>query len=211
MFLFTIIISTQRPRQDIDLSGNYLGSPFKHPYLYSKQEKKEDFRYQKWRDDWGRNFYWRSFLQVFLLQSLLIIVVMAPVLIVSYSPDSSWSWPVTAGIFVWFVGFIYETVADLQLFIFSIRKRKGQEIMKTGLWKYSRHPNYFGEIVVWWGIYICVLPLNCSLLLAISPLTMTYLLLFVSGVPMLERRYENHLEYQAYKKNTPAILPKWSQ
>lgn len=179
-------------------------------YIFVRnRNKREDFRYQNWRKEWGRDFYWRSFLQVFFLQTLLIIVVMSPVLASVYLTDDSWSWITTVGILVWLFGFLYETVADMQLYFFIKGRKTSHEIMKTGLWKYCRHPNYFGEILVWWGIYICVLPLEYGVFFVIGPVTITCLVLFVSGVPMLEKKYENHQEYQLYKRNTPVIFPRW--
>lgn len=80
--------------------------------------------------------------------------------------------------------------------------------MQRGLWKYSRHPNYLGEIIMWWGIFIAVLPLPYSYLAMASPLAITILLVFVSGVPMLEKKYEHNPAYQAYKKHTWALIPK---
>jgi steroid 5-alpha reductase family enzyme len=179
-------------------------------YIFIRNsDKKEDFRYKNWRDEWGSDFYWRSFLQVFFLQALLIIVVISPVLAAGYFSGHSWSWVTLLGMLVWLFGFLYETVADIQLYHFIRRKKTAGEIMNTGLWRYSRHPNYFGEILVWWGIYICVLPVKYGVFFAISPVTITCLLLFVSGVPLLEKKYDNHPEYQIYKKNTPAVFPKW--
>ena len=94
---------------------------------------------------------------------------------------------------VWFVGFAFESIGDYQLMLFVKQKQSKSDIMQTGLWKYTRHPNYFGEVLVWWGIFIIVLPLQHGIWAIISPITINYLLLYVSGIPMLEAKYKDNL------------------
>jgi steroid 5-alpha reductase family enzyme len=79
--------------------------------------------------------------------------------------------------------------------------------MQTGLWKYTRHPNYFGEVTLWWGLFIISLSSPSGLLGIIGPLIITYLILFVSGVPMLEEKYEGNQEFEEYKKRTSKFIP----
>ena len=98
-------------------------------------------------------------------------------------------------------------VGDYQLARFIKTRKDREAVLRTGLWRYSRHPNYFGEILMWWGLFLIVLPLPYGWMAAVSPLTITWLLAFVSGVPMLEKRYENNPAYQAYKKRTNALFP----
>jgi steroid 5-alpha reductase family enzyme len=107
---------------------------------------------------------------------------------------------------VWIAGFYFQAVGDAQLKQFSKIKKPG-EIIQSGLWKYSRHPNYLGEILMWWGIGIIVFPLPLGWLGLLGPLTITWLLMAVSGVPMLEKKYRNHTAYQQYKLQTPALFP----
>lgn len=167
--------------------------------------KKEDFRYLKWRQEWGQSFFWRSYLQVFLLQSMFLLVISLPLFWAAAFPAhlSVFTW---IGLSVWSIGFLFQSIADHQLSEF--KKEKSGGIMQRGLWKYSRHPNYLGEIIMWWGIFIAVLPLPYSYLAMASPLAITILLVFVSGVPMLEKKYEHNPAYQAYKKHTWALIPK---
>jgi steroid 5-alpha reductase family enzyme len=106
------------------------------------------------------------------------------------------------------IGFYFQSIGDYQLSVF-IKTKKPGDIMQRGLWKYSRHPNYFGEILMWWGIYIIVLPMPYGFLFLVSPLTITVLLAFVSGVPMLEEKCKNNSAYKEYKKHTPALIPKF--
>jgi steroid 5-alpha reductase family enzyme len=105
------------------------------------------------------------------------------------------------------IGFYFQAVGDFQLSVFAKQKKQPGTILQTGLWKYSRHPNYFGEIMMWWGIFIITLPVQNSFYFIISPLTITLLLVFVSGIPMLEKKYAGNPAFNAYKKRTSALLP----
>ncbi len=178
-----------------------------HIYLRSRN-KPEDFRYRQWREAWGKTFYWRSYLQVYLLQAFFLFVISSPIVLASVSSSSTWSWFTSIGIIVWILGFFFQTVADYQLSVFVRQRKDKSEIIQSGLWKYSRHPNYFGEILMWWGIFLIVLPLRYGVFFMISPLTLSLLLIFVSGIPMLEKKYESNTAFQAYKKRTPPLLPK---
>lgn len=179
-----------------------------HIYLRNKN-KKEDFRYKKWRDEWGSSFYWRSYLQVYILQGVFAIVISAPILLAASYKDSSYHWLSIVGVVVWLVGFYFQSIGDLQLKQFKNQSKDREAVINSGLWKYTRHPNYFGEVVMWWGIFIIVLPLEYGWCAVISPLVITYLIRYVSGVPMLEKRYTNNAKYQEYKKQVPALFPKF--
>ena len=185
-----------------------------HIYLRN-QGKKEDFRYAQWRKDWGAWFYLRSFLQVFLLQGVLLFtVVLAVVLTVGLPHTLSVSAWALAGIITWLFGFYFETIGDWQLSKFIANKRNKGKIMDQGLWQYTRHPNYFGEVTQWWGLWLvlCATDLSSSvkLLGLISPMTITTLILFVSGVPLLEKRYAKDPAYQKYAQHTNKFFP-WSK
>lgn len=175
-------------------------------------QKKEDFRYANWRKEWGSTFYWRSFLQVYLLQGFFMFIIASPLYVLadsSYSLlliDDIWAMLFPIGIALWLIGFLWQAIADYQLVQFKKRKLPG-EIMTKGLWKYSRHPNYFGEITMWWGIWILVATLPYGIWAIISPLTITYLLAKVSGVPMLEAKYKGNPAFESYKQRTPALFP----
>lgn len=181
-----------------------------HVFLRNRK-KSEDCRYKQWREKWGKTFLLRSFLQVYLLQGALMLLVMAPVFVVA----QTWGAPLTflgaVGFFLWCVGFYFEAMGDYQLTTFLNDPKNKGKIMTQGLWKLSRHPNYFGEITMWWGLFLIVCTLPFGLWAIISPLTITILFLFVSGIPMAERRYEGNKEFDAYKKKTRALLPlpKW--
>ena len=168
--------------------------------------KPEDFRYAKWRDEW-QFFYIRSFFQIFLFQALLMYIIIFP-LIKIYSQNKLKIGPVYyLGIIVWIIGFLFEVIGDWQLRKFKQKIKNKGHIIQSGLWKYTRHPNYFGESTVWWGIFLIATGAGTSLLVIISPLLITYLLLFVSGVPLLEKHYEDNSEYQEYAKRTNKFFP----
>jgi steroid 5-alpha reductase family enzyme len=176
-------------------------------YLFIRNRGKvEDFRYRAWREAWGKHFYLRSYLQVFLLQGFFMWLISMPLQVATianqYEGYAAW----LLGIALWIIGFYCQAAGDAQLQAFSKTKQPGA-IMQTGLWKYSRHPNYLGEILMWWGIGIIVFPLPLGWLGLLGPLTITWLLMAVSGVPMLEKKYLNHTAYQQYKLQTPALFP----
>ncbi|MEQ9591669.1 MAG: DUF1295 domain-containing protein [Cyclobacteriaceae bacterium] len=171
--------------------------------------KNEDFRYLNWRKEWGRSFYWRSYLQVFLLQAGLLLLVVCPIVWAALNEPLEFSYFTMAGVLLWLIGFYFQSIGDYQLMVFLKNRTNSNQILNTGLWKYSRHPNYFGEILMWWGIYIIIIPLPYAVFFALSPLLITLLIAFVSGVPMLEKRYEGNSAYEAYKKNTPVLFPKF--
>jgi steroid 5-alpha reductase family enzyme len=169
--------------------------------------KPEDFRYAKWRQEWGRWLVPRAFLQVFMLQGLLMLVIGYPIVLVNANPQPELNFFDYAGLLVWIIGFIFESVGDKQMAEFKKDPANKGHVIKSGLWKYSRHPNYFGEATMWWGIFLLALSVPSGLSAVISPLVITLLLLFVSGVPMLERKYKDNPEFQAYAKVTSKFFP----
>jgi steroid 5-alpha reductase family enzyme len=177
-------------------------------HVFTRNRKKgEDFRYAAWRARWGRCFVLRSYLQIFLLQGLLLLVIAWPVVLVNSTPQTGLGWRDLAGAAVWLLGFVFEAAADAQLARFKREARNQGRIMAGGLWRYSRHPNYFGEALMWWGLFILALGSEGGRPALASPLLITVLLRFVSGVPMLERKYLKNAEFQAYARRTNAFFP----
>lgn len=171
-----------------------------------RKEKVENARYYKWRADWGDRWILYSYLKVFLLQGFFLILVAMPILIISGYSNGEWGVVNTVGILLWLFGFIFEAVGDKQLSDF-VKKKKPGEIMTKGLWKFTRHPNYFGEAVLWWGIWLLSFTSPFYYIAIIGPITITFLLRFVSGVPMAEERYQNNIAFQKYKQKTPPMIP----
>lgn len=175
---------------------------FKRNYM-----KPEDFRYKKWRNEWGRSFYIRSFFQIFMLQAFLQFIIVLPV-ILSYANKKPPNMIVFfAGAAVFLIGFAFEAAADKQLKDFKKDPGNKGRIIKSGLWKYSRHPNYFGEFVIWTGVFILSLGRGVGIIGVVSPLMMYLLLNYVSGVPLLEKKYAGNPEFEEYKKETSVFFP----
>jgi steroid 5-alpha reductase family enzyme len=167
----------------------------------------EDFRYAKWRKEWGKWFVPRSFFQIFMLQGVFLILVALPIIQVNASSEAGLMPLDALGVAVWLVGFVFEAVGDFQLSRFKKNPKNRGKIMSVGLWKYTRHPNYFGEAAVWWGIFLIALSVRNGWIAIISPLTITFLLLKVSGVAMLEKKYAGNSEFAAYARRTRAFFP----
>lgn len=180
--------------------------------IYKKNKgKDEDFRYKTWREDWNKKgylyYFSRSYLQIFILQGFIISLVLLPFTL-SLSTSQVSTSGILFGLALWAIGFFFEAVGDRQLDKFIKHKHTtGHTIMKTGLWKYTRHPNYFGESMMWFGLGYIAYVATGSLFVFISPILITYLLLFVSGIPMLEKKWEGNEEWEAYKKKTSAFIP----
>lgn len=176
----------------------------------------EDFRYKKWREDWGKWVVPRAFLQVFMLQGVFMFVVGIGVFWINtttftQSLNTSNYIFIILGALIWLFGYYFEVVGDRQLRIHIANKNKTKKLMTTGLWKYTRHPNYFGEAVMWWGLFVIVLAMPSNefwkYLAIISPIVITYLLRFVSGVPMLEKKMRLTPGWDEYARVTNAFIP----
>lgn len=171
------------------------------------RNKSEDSRYAAWRKQWGRAFYLRSYLQVFLLQGVFLFLIVSPVLLLNQAVRTTNSLAVYLGIAIWLGGFFFESVADAQLARFVRNPANTGKIMQSGLWRYSRHPNYFGEVTMWWGIFVVALSVPNGIYTIVGPLTITTLILFVSGIPLLEKRYKSQPAYQEYSRRTSVFIP----
>lgn len=172
----------------------------------SLRSERDDPRYVELSKKWRGSFWVRAYGSIFLLQGFLIFVINMPVLLLAGSTTQGISWISITGSVVWLVGFTSEAVADRQLKNFLQQPKRGK-IMQEGLWRYSRHPNYFGELMQWWGIGIIACQVAYGWLGLIGPLLLTWLIVFVSGVPPIEKRHENDAAYQAYRKRTSMLVP----
>ncbi len=177
-----------------------------HLYLRNKN-KGEDPRYAAWRTAWGTDVVWRSYLQIYLLQGVCMFIIAMPLTTVLLSTNNSLAITDLLGLLIFSIGFLFETVGDYQLKQFVHNPANHGKIMDQGLWHYTRHPNYFGEATMWWGMWLIALSVPYAWLALISPLTITGLLVFVSGVPLTEAQYADNAAYQAYKKRTSAFFP----
>jgi len=177
--------------------------------LWRNAGKGEDPRYQAMRRHWGDRFWLISLVTVFLLQGVLMWTVSLPVQM-GQVPDS----PETLGlieflgVLVFAVGLFFESVGDYQLARFKADPGNQGAVMDTGLWRYTRHPNYFGDFCVWWGLFIVAAATGVGLWSVIGPIVMSILLLRVSGVTLLERSITKRRPgYEDYIRRTNAFFP----
>lgn len=169
----------------------------------------EDPRYRVMRESRGKSFWWMSLFTIFFLQGVLIWIIAIPLLVVHLSAGPSlWMWTDMLGLLLWGVGFVFETVGDWQLARFKANPANRGRVMRTGLWAYTRHPNYFGDAMVWWGFFLFALSVSGGLWTVVGPAVMTILLLKVSGVALLEQTItERRPEYRDYITKTNAFFP----
>ena len=168
--------------------------------------KPEDPRYQAIRANNEPGFALKSLYIVFGLQALLAWIIAAP-LVAAVSGTSPLNVLDYLGIALWVLGFAFESIGDHQLARFKIDPANDGKVLDTGLWAYSRHPNYFGECVLWWGFYLLALGAGAWWTL-FAPLIMTFLLLKVSGVALLEKDiHERRPGYADYVRSTNAFVP----
>ena len=176
-------------------------------YIYSRYKKGADPRFIEWQNQMGPyalliNFWW-----IFVMNGIMLILMSVPSILINKSTLPGLNWLDFIGLFIWIVGFCCESLADYQLFSFMKNPANKGKIMTQGLWYYSRHPNYFGEIIMWWGIFCIALSVPYGWIALIAPVTITLLLVFFTGVPMLERVFKDNLDYQEYKKHTSMLIP----
>lgn len=170
--------------------------------------KEEDFRYRKWRDEAGSQWWWRSFFKVFLLQGFLLWIISTPLLAAQISPTPvGLIWLDYVAVVVWVVGFFFESVGDWQLARFKANPENKGKVLRNGVWRYTRHPNYFGDATQWWA-YFLVAAAAKGAWTVFSPILMTALLMRVSGVTMLEKTLKDTKPgYREYIETTSAFVP----
>ncbi len=169
----------------------------------------EDYRYREMRERWGPSFPLASLFVVFGLQALILWVVSWPLAAAQRGPAPVWpSWPELAGAALFAIGFLFESIGDLQLAWFKSRPENRGQVMDRGLWRYTRHPNYFGDALVWWGLWLVALAVPGAWWTVVGPLLMTFLLMKVSGVALLEQKLrETRPAYRDYVERTSAFFP----
>ncbi len=170
----------------------------------------EDYRYAAMREKWGRRFPLLSLGIVFWLQGFLFWLVAMPLLQIQISrTPAGWTWLDLLGLALFGVGFFFEAVGDLQLARFKADPANRGTVMDRGLWRYTRHPNYFGDATLWWGFGCFALATSGSLWSLIGPLLMSFLIVKVSGVALLEKGLgDTKPKYRDYVRRTSAFFPR---
>ncbi|MFX1375783.1 MAG: DUF1295 domain-containing protein [Promethearchaeota archaeon] len=176
--------------------------------------KPEDYRYLAMRKRWKTNIVLKSFIQVYIFQGIVIFVVSFPVWFINISsvPSIESIFDIIGislliGMIIWLIGFLFETIGDYTLYKFLQKPENKGEVMDRGVWKLSQHPNYFGEVTQWWGIYIIALAAPFGFITIIGPIFITYMIIKVSGIRLLDKRFEANDKYAEYKKRTSVFFP----
>ncbi len=169
----------------------------------------EDYRYQEWRKANGDRWWWWSFFQVFALQGFLMWIISTPLMVAQFASE-----PANLTVFdilgavVWLTGFAFEAVGDWQLTRFKADSTNKGKVMRTGLWRYTRHPNYFGDATLWWGYFLIAISVPYGFISIFSPIIMTLMLMRVSGVALLEQNLKKTKPgYADYIATTNSFFP----
>jgi steroid 5-alpha reductase family enzyme len=176
--------------------------------LWRNWGEPEDYRYAAWREEHGRDWWWRSFITVFTLQGLLAWIISIPLMsgLAAHLPGRLGVWDFI-GLIVWLIGFFFEAVGDFQLARFRANPANKGQVLDRGVWRYSRHPNYFGETAMWWGFFLFAVA-NGGAWTIYAPILLTLLIIKVSGVSLLEKNLaERKPKYRDYIRKTPAFIP----
>jgi steroid 5-alpha reductase family enzyme len=172
------------------------------------KKRKEDPRYEAIAGKWKGNYWLRAYFSIFLLQGVIIWIVSLPTVFAAnpnlVKPAAVF---IMLGAIVWAKGFIFEFFADRQLAQFISNPKNKGKLLDTGLWRYSRHPNYYGEIVQWIGIGIIACSARYGWVGLIGPLVLALTIVFISGIPPIENRKKTDKKYQEYTKHTSVLIP----
>jgi len=177
--------------------------------MYRNYGKEEDYRYREFRRSYGpKRYWWFSFFQVFMLQGGLMMIISMPLLGVALKTNSdALNLFDYLGILIWSIGFIFESVGDYQLASFKRHPQNKGKLLTTGLWRYTRHPNYFGDTAIWWGFGLFAIA-SGAYWYSLGSLLMTYLIIKISGVAMLEKSLsEVKPGYEQYVETTSTFFP----
>ncbi|MFT6209576.1 MAG: steroid 5-alpha reductase family enzyme [Bacteroidia bacterium] len=176
-------------------------------YIYGRNiGSGEDYRYAQWREEWGKYVVIRAFFQVFMLQGAIMLVVASPLYVI-FSEPLHMSLNVYLGIGLWTIGFYFEAMGDNQMKRFKANPDNKGIVMRQGVWKYTRHPNYFGDATQWWAIFLIAAASSYWYLAVIGPAVMHFFLVKVSGVALLEQKYKGNPKYADYIACTNAFIP----
>ncbi|TFF94810.1 MAG: DUF1295 domain-containing protein [Promethearchaeota archaeon] len=171
--------------------------------------KGEDKRYQNMRERWGDKVLINSLFRIYLFQGLILFLVVSPVTFINVIDNPPFWWFDLIGVGVWIIGFYFESVGDFQLFKFLSKVENKGKVFDKGLWRYTQHPNYFGEVTQWWGLFLIALNVYFpyGFITIIGPIIITYMIINVSGVKLLNKQFDGDSEYAKYKRRTSQFIP----
>lgn len=167
-----------------------------HLYLRNRK-REEDFRYQNLKSKW----------EVFLLQGCILYIVALPIIWIHTHPQDVSMQILYFALLLWLIGFAIEAIADWKLALFKKDPSNKGKLLTAGLWGYVRHPNYLGELIQWWAIWLMAASLPFGWALVISPLLLTFLIVKISGVKPLEEKLQKQPQFKGYLEKTPALIP----
>lgn len=166
----------------------------------------EDARYAAFRISWWKYFFLKSYFYIFLLQWFFIAIISLPFLFL-FTENISLSPLFIIGAILWMIWFICEYMADRQMNIFRRERENKWKIMQSWLWKYSRHPNYFWELLMWWSVWCMSMNSVESFVGILSPLLLTYLIIYITGIPLLEANMRSRKWWKEYARHTSILIP----
>lgn len=174
-------------------------------YVYLRY-KGNDPRFQSWKQS-GIKALIFNIAYLFGAQAFFMTVTSIPIILINMSNVPGLNYLDLGAIGLWLIGYFFEAVADYQLFMFTRNPAHKGRVMRYGLWHYSRHPNYFGEIVMWWAIFLLALSVPDGIFGIMAPIAVTITLVWVTGIPWVEKAMDKNPEYQEYKRTTSALIP----
>jgi steroid 5-alpha reductase family enzyme len=178
-------------------------------HIVERLRRRHDPRYEQMGSKWKGNYWRRAYGSVYMLQGCIVWVITIPIVLAGGSQDlpSATGFFAVAGTIIWILGFVIEAIADRQLRNFVVIKANKGKVMDRGLWSWSRHPNYFGELVLWYGISVFGFSAAYGYLGLIGPITLSAIIILVSGIPPIENRKKDDPEYQDYVRKTSVLIP----
>ena len=215
LILYFIINDTVNIRQIIVTTLVFIWAVRLGTYVFIRNRgKPEDYRYQEMRERWKTNIVLKSLIRVYIFQGIVIFIVSFPVWFVNISQNpvlvnlfDFFALTIWIGIIIWILGFLFETFGDYQLYKFKQDPNNKGKVLDQGLWKYTQHPNYFGEVTQWWGIYVIALAVPFGWISIFGPIFITYMIIKVSGIKLLDKHYEGDDIYADYKRRTSTFFP----
>jgi steroid 5-alpha reductase family enzyme len=205
----TFVLASESSRHFLVLCGlaTIWGLRLSIYLLWRNVGRGEDYRYAAMRQSFGTHFWWSSLGFVFLLQGIILWIVALPIIASAYYPDQPWNPLHLGGILLWCIGMLFEVIGDWQLARFKANPANRGRVLQNGLWRFTRHPNYFGDFCVWWGVYLIAAG-SGAWWTFFRPFLMSLSLMRVSGVTLLESTIQDRRpDYIAYRRSTNAFFP----